>query len=90
MAFLRFGLPADASEFVEDRLVTELHAACELLGQEPLRNKTEARMAVFEFIEGWYGPIGDTRPWAIDPRVHSSVSASHGNTIVCPHWSIHN
>lgn len=42
-----------------------------------------AGMAVFEFIEGWYGPNGDTRPWAIDPRVHSS--ASHGNTIFCPH-----
>ena len=29
---------------------------CELLDQEPLRTQAEARMAVFDFIEGWYNP----------------------------------
>lgn len=27
---------------------------CELLEQRSLRTQAEARMAVFEFIEGWY------------------------------------
>ncbi len=29
---------------------------CELLGQKHLRTQVEARMAVFDFIEGWYNP----------------------------------
>jgi putative transposase len=29
---------------------------CELLDPKPLRTQAEARMAVFEFIEGWYNP----------------------------------
>ncbi len=29
---------------------------CELLDKKPLRTKAEARMAVFDFIEGWYNP----------------------------------
>ena len=29
---------------------------CELLDQKPLRSQAEARMALFEFIEGWYNP----------------------------------
>jgi putative transposase len=29
---------------------------CELLEKKPLRTKAEARMAVFDFIEGWYNP----------------------------------
>lgn len=29
---------------------------CELLDQKPLRSQVEARMAVFDFIEGWYNP----------------------------------
>ncbi len=29
---------------------------CELLDRKPLRTQAEARMAVFEFIEGWYNP----------------------------------
>ncbi len=29
---------------------------CELLDQKPLRTQAEARMAVFDFIEGWYNP----------------------------------
>jgi putative transposase len=29
---------------------------CELLEQHRVRNQAEARMAVFDFIEGWYNP----------------------------------
>jgi len=29
---------------------------CELLDKKPLHTKAEARMAVFDFIEGWYNP----------------------------------
>jgi putative transposase len=29
---------------------------CELLDQKPLRTQAEARMAVFEYLEGWYNP----------------------------------
>ena len=29
---------------------------CELLDRRKFRTKAEARMAVFEFIEGWYNP----------------------------------
>ncbi|GEL75750.1 transposase [Myxococcus virescens] len=29
---------------------------CELLGRRSLRSQAEARMALFEFIEGWYNP----------------------------------
>jgi putative transposase len=29
---------------------------CELLDRKPLRTQVEARMAVFDFIEGWYNP----------------------------------
>lgn len=36
---------------------------CELLAKRRFRNQAEARMAVFEFIEGWYNPY----------RIHSSL-----------------
>jgi putative transposase len=29
---------------------------CELLERERFRNQAEAKMAVFDFIEGWYNP----------------------------------
>jgi len=29
---------------------------CELIDQHRFRNQAEARMAVFDFIEGWYNP----------------------------------
>jgi len=29
---------------------------CELLDQKPLRSQVQARIAVFDFIEGWYNP----------------------------------
>lgn len=31
---------------------------CELLDRRKFRTKAEARMAVFQFIEGWYNPGG--------------------------------
>jgi putative transposase len=30
---------------------------CELLTRRRLATKAEARMAIFEFIEGWYNPV---------------------------------
>ncbi len=30
---------------------------CELLDRRKFRTKAEARMAVFQFIEGWYNPV---------------------------------
>ena len=29
---------------------------CELLDRQPMRTQAQARMAVFEFLEGWYNP----------------------------------
>lgn len=29
---------------------------CELLGRRRFRSQTEARMAIFDFVEGWYNP----------------------------------
>ena len=29
---------------------------CELIEQERFQNQAEARMAIFDFIEGWYNP----------------------------------
>ena len=29
---------------------------CELLEQTRFRNQAEARMAIFDYIEGWYNP----------------------------------
>ena len=37
---------------------------CELLDRRRFTNQVEARMAVFEFIEGWYNP--HRRHWALD------------------------
>ncbi len=42
---------------------------CELLDQKPLRSQAEARMAVFDFIEGWYNPH----------RRHSSIGYQSPN-----------
>ena len=30
---------------------------CELLDHRKFRTKAEARMAAFQFIEGWYNPV---------------------------------
>jgi hypothetical protein len=50
---------------------------CELLDRVTLRTKAEARMAVFEFIEGWYNPsrrhkgLGQISPIEFERRHHS-------------------
>jgi putative transposase len=37
---------------------------CELLDRTRFRNQAEARMAFFDFIEGWHNPRRRTlRPW---------------------------
>ncbi len=33
-----------------------LHVECELLARHRFKTQVEARMAIFEFIEGWYNP----------------------------------
>jgi putative transposase len=51
---------------------------CELLARVPLRTPSEARTAVFEFIEGWYNParrhssIGYESPMAFE-RQHAAT-----------------
>ena len=50
---------------------------CELLDRKPLRTQTEARMAVFEFIEGWYNPH----------RRHSAVGYQSPNAFERAHVS---
>jgi hypothetical protein len=40
---------------------------CELLDRRRFKSQTEARMAVFEFIEGWYTPVAATQPWSTSP-----------------------
>jgi putative transposase len=37
---------------------------CELLDRRRFRNQAEARMAIFDVIEGWYNPTGGTPPSA--------------------------
>lgn len=53
---------------------------CELLDRETFRTQTEARLAVFQFIEGWYNPhrlhssIGYLSPMQYE-RVHTHLSS---------------
>jgi putative transposase len=48
---------------------------CELLARRRFKTQTEARMAVFEFIEGWYNP--HRRHSALDYRSPVSYERSH-------------
>ena len=41
---------------------------CELLDRRRFKTQVEARMAVFEFIEGWYNPIAAIPPSTIFHR----------------------
>jgi transposase InsO family protein len=45
--------PGSMSKVTESFFAT---LECELLDRRTLHTKAEARMAVFEFIEGWYNP----------------------------------
>ena len=38
---------------------------CALIDRRRFRSHSEARMAVFQFIEDFYNPHAATRPWAI-------------------------
>lgn len=54
---------------------------CELLAQRKFRNQAEARMAIFEFIEGWYNPrrrhsaLGYLSPVEFERSVSRRVAA---------------
>jgi putative transposase len=51
-----------------DNAVTESFFAtleCELLDRHRFPTHTQARMAVFDYLEGFYTPAGATPPWAI-------------------------
>jgi putative transposase len=58
---------------------------CELLDRVTLRTKAEARMAVFEFIEGWYNPtrrhsgLGRISPVEFERRhsMHGEHAVTH-------------
>jgi putative transposase len=58
---------------------------CELLDRVTLRTKAEARMAVFEFIEGWYNPtrrhsgLGRISPVEFERRhsMHGERAVTH-------------
>jgi putative transposase len=53
---------------------------CELLERRPLRTRTEARMAVFEFLEAWYNPhrrhsaLGYLSPAEFERRRHREAA----------------
>ena len=49
--------------------------ACELLGRRSFKTQIEARMAVFEFIEGWYNP--HRRQSALDYHSPINYERSH-------------
>jgi hypothetical protein len=54
---------------------------CELLDGTRFRTQIEARMAIFDFIEGWYNPhrrrsgIGYDSPSKFEKRLQSSIGA---------------
>jgi putative transposase len=54
---------------------------CELLDRTRFRNQIEARMAIFDFIEGWYNPhrrhsgIGYDSPSKFEKRLTSSLGS---------------
>ena len=58
---------------------------CELLAQRRFRTQVEARMAVFEFIEGWYNP--HRRHSALDYRSPVSYERSHNSQPLNPNSS---
>ena len=55
---------------------------CELLARRRFKTQAEARMAVFEFIEGWYNP--HRRHSALDYRSPVSYERSHNSQPLTP------
>lgn len=59
---------------------------CELIDRCRFRNQVEARMAVFDFIEGWYNPhrrhsaIGYDSPVNYEKRLASSMTWENRKT----------
>ena len=51
---------------------------CELLDRRKFQTKAEARMAIFEFIEGWYNPGRRHSASAISPRSTTKGKPSPG------------
>jgi transposase InsO family protein len=57
---------------------------CELLARQRFATKAEARMAIFEFIEGWYNPtrrhkgLGQISP--IEFKRRHSINPEHAVT----------
>jgi putative transposase len=55
---------------------------CELLDRRKFQTKAEARMAIFEFIEGWYNPgrrhsaLGYLSPIDYERRALAGLEAS--------------
>ena len=55
---------------------------CELLDRSTFRTKTEARLAVFTWIEGWYNPrrrhsaLGYLSPMNYEKKPHHSVHSA--------------
>jgi len=49
---------------------------CELLDRRRFKTQSEARMAVFEFIEGWYNPLAVISPSTI---FHRSTTKGFSN-----------
>ena len=50
--------PSSASDCYDNAMCESFFATleCELLDRQRIRMQAEARMAVFEFLEGWYNP----------------------------------
>ena len=52
---------------------------CELIDRQSFRSHAEARMAIFDFIEGWYNPrrrhsgIGYCSPLEFERRYHRAA-----------------
>ena len=61
---------------------------CELLARRRFETKAEARMAIFEFIEGWYNPtrrhsgLGRISPIELERR-HSMHGRARGYPQAC-------
>jgi putative transposase len=49
---------------------------CELLARRRFRTQAEAKLAKFDWIEGWYNPAGGTRPSDGSPPTYEQRHAA--------------